>query len=62
MPTTTQQPGSPKDDQRDIQRDDVGGDGEHAKVVPPKQGGEHPPGMGEDEDKDYVPEKRATAS
>jgi hypothetical protein len=26
-------------------------------VKTPDKGGEHPPGMGEDEDKTYVPEK-----
>jgi hypothetical protein len=60
-PMATKQPGSPKDDERDIQRRDVGGDGDdegRSKVKTPSESGGHPPGMGEDEDKDYVPEKR----
>lgn len=53
----TQQPGSPKDDQRDTQRKDVGGD-EQDRRQSPSKGDEHPPGMGEDENNSYVPEKR----
>lgn len=55
----TKQPGTPKDDERDLQRQDIGGDADRrSKVKTPSKSGEHPPGMGEDEDKDYVPEKR----
>lgn len=54
----TKQHGGPKDDQRDTQRRDVGGDEQHARVKTPTKEGEHPPGMGEDEDESYVPEKR----
>lgn len=53
----TKQHGGPKDTQRDTRRRDVGGDEQHQSVKTPSGAGEHPPGMGEDEDKDYVPEK-----
>ena len=54
----TEEHGGPKDKQRDTQRSDVGGDEERSRrVKTPDKGGEHPPGMGEDEDKKYVPEK-----
>ena len=53
----TKQHGGPKDEQRDIQRKDVAGDERHRQVKTPDKEGEHPAGMGEDENKDYVPEK-----
>lgn len=60
---STQQHGGPKDDQRDTQRRDVGGDTpaqdeRHPREKTPGPGGQHPPGMGEDEDESYVPEKQ----
>ena len=53
----TKQHGGPKDEQRDTQRRDVGGDEQHSRVQPPSKEDKNPPGMGEDEDKNYVPEK-----
>jgi hypothetical protein len=54
----TKQHGGPKDAQRDIHRKDIADDERRHQVKTPDKGGEHPPGMGEDEDKDYVPEKQ----
>jgi hypothetical protein len=55
----TEQHGGPKDKQRDTQRDDVGGDEDHSRVkTPTKKEDEQFPGMGEDEDKNYLPEKQ----
>jgi hypothetical protein len=56
-PTDEQQHGGPKDDQRDIQQQDVADKDRHQHVKTPDKAGEHPAGMGEDEDKHYVPEK-----
>jgi len=52
-----QQPGSPKDDDRDLQRQDVADKDKHQHVKTPDKSDEQP-GMGEDEDKSYVPEKQ----
>jgi len=54
----TKQQDDSKDDQGDTQHSDAGGDEQHARVKTPTKEGEHPPGMGEDEDESYVPEKR----
>jgi hypothetical protein len=56
-PTDEQQHGGPKDDQRDIQRQDVADKDRHQHVKTPDKEVAHPPGMGEDESRNYVPEK-----
>ena len=54
-----QQHGGPKDKERDTQRSDVSGDEERSRrIKTPNEGGEHPPGMGEDEDNKYVRRSR----
>lgn len=45
----TKQHGGPKDEQRDKQRSDVGGDEQRPRDLPSKDS-KNPPGMGEDED------------
>jgi hypothetical protein len=56
MPEPTKQPGSPKDPDLDLQRQDIGGTDKSPKPTrAPANDEPNQPGMGEDEDKDRPP-------
>jgi hypothetical protein len=52
-----QERGGRRDHPRKRQKEDAAFDQRHRQVKTPEKGGQHPPGMGEDEDESYVPEK-----
>jgi hypothetical protein len=52
------QDSGPKHAERSLPQDKAAADKRRHQVKTPDHGGEHPPGMGEDENETYVPEKQ----